>query len=61
MSALAFSPRAAALQFEPSCGEATIRKAVKAGLLKTTKVGKRVYITADELKRALAAGDLTNV
>jgi excisionase family DNA binding protein len=60
MSALAFSPRAAAQQFEPSCGEATIRRAIKAGRLKTTRAGKRIYVSADELKRALEAGDLQN-
>ena len=53
MSAIAFSPRAAALQFEPSAGEATIRAAVRAGDLKMTTVGKRRYIRAVELDRWL--------
>jgi hypothetical protein len=46
---IAYSPRNAAKAFDPSCGELAIRRAIKAGKLKTFRVGNRAYITRRDL------------
>lgn len=55
---LAYSPRTASRAFDPPCGDAVIRRAVRLGLLRTVKVGVRRYILRDDLIRAAETGEL---
>ena len=57
-STLFYSPRTASSAFDPPCGDAVIRRAIKLGFLKTVIVGNRKYIRRDELIRAAEAGEL---
>jgi hypothetical protein len=55
---IAYTPRELARAFAPACGERAIRRAIKAGTLKTYKIGSRNYITRDAAIRALEEGNL---
>ncbi len=55
---VAYSPITASRAFDPPCGERVIRRAIKLGFLKVTKVGKRSYIMRDDLVAVANEGKL---
>lgn len=50
---IAYSPRAAAKQFDPPLSERLIRAMIRVGAFQTVKVGKRIYLLHDDIVQAL--------
>jgi hypothetical protein len=55
MSAFAFSPAAAARQFDPPLSQRVIRKLIREKILRPIKIGRRTYLLATEIQEALEA------
>jgi hypothetical protein len=53
--AVAYSPREASRAFCPACGERAIRRAIRDGSLRVSRIGARTYVSHAELERWIAA------
>jgi hypothetical protein len=50
---IAYSPKAAARQFDPPLSERLLRRMIRAGAFRTIKIGQRTYLLRSEIETAL--------
>lgn len=52
MTAICYSPKAAARQFDPPLSERVLRKMIREGIFRPVMIGRRVYLLHDEIVEA---------